>query len=1143
MAYQHMMRCMTFGLVFTVLGVWVSVSSVQAQNVEKCAESFDTVNWRQNQWSTAKAKLQVIPACPDAPRDSTHAVRMDVSFTGKGFEHMLVEPTELLTIPGKLKRISFYARVDQNGSNYPWMVTFTDGWAMDKDDKNRKLEYSLGKQLNGDWQLFSFTIPRDWVQPIRINGFVTHNYSAREQQGATSLSVDHLLVETDITDVDPATGKLKGWEHGPAMKDGKPAPQPLTYLLTTALSTTQMHNIFAGQQPTLQLAAHSWLPGTRKGTFKWTITDAAGNRVASDSKPVTVESQLALSVPLKLPRFGLYTTDASMQWEDGTRVEQAMKLAYLPKPAELTAAQKEQSPYGLNVHGGRSRMVQSFRDAGMVWFRDYAFNYKWMVRAKGENKQYAGWPWFPPMVKEYDDAGAMLLACHADGIADFKDFNTDNADAIKPDLNWTREMVDLLLAFPSIKYHEMDNEYDLPSQGNARFEIDKGWPNYQNYHKKFGDIIHLIGDGKLIAVENGRAGTWPERLKNDIESGAFTNIDVVNTHHYCGVDAPELNINNKNTDGVTQTIPKLYFDQLRDVATIGSMDGKQRPHWVTEFGWDTKAGFIVSHEQQAAYLQRSYMMFMAAGVDKAFWFFDLDSSEANNFFDGCGLVDDKQKPKLSLCSFAALSHLLPLPRYVGMINAGPGTWGYLFEEGGQFTAAMWTLEDVKGPTVRFPGAKLYDFLANPIAGDSVQLGMTAVFAQGISRESDLFAQTAYMLASPLLESVTSGDTITAGLAINNNRKTSIQGSVQLELPKGWTTQAGKMGFDCAPGQKTSLQLPITLSADAAVGESLVNLNITESGRVIKTIPLRVRVQKRLAIMATSLVGEPGNATTHIKLVNSSASQAVAGKLHVSIPGSWQTPSSVLAINAIAPRQTLEMDVPVTWSAQWATGESASLQFIAENGEEVTTNLSPGQMTLHAGKAVAIDGDLSDWTDRLLLPSWALGATVPSDGTKLYMAWTPEGLLLAGQVNDSVIRNTDPKSFWNCDVLELFLDTNANHSRRSFDKGDHQFWFVPRPDENRLYAGQWKRGKELEATQYDMADIKSACRRNGDGYTFELLIPASKIIGYKPQAGSHMGVNLNLTTYGKLGQREVYWPQSKKYGDIADPAGWGVMLLQ
>jgi hypothetical protein len=363
------------------------------------------------------------------------------------------------------------------------------------------------------------------------------------------------------------------------------------------------------------------------------------------------------------------------------------------------------------------------------------------------------------------------------------------------------------------------------------------------------------------------------------------------------------------------------------------------------------------------------------------------------------------------------------------------------------------------------------------------------------------------------------------------------------LPSGWETPEKQASFACDPGKQSVVKLPITIASDQANGESVVKLHVLESGKPVKVVPLRVRVQKRLAIVATSLVGEPGTSSTHVQLVNASASQSVGGKLHVKLPSSWQTPQQVIAINAIAPRQTLELDVPVTWSPNWKPNESASLEFVADNGENVQTHLNPGQMTMHQANRINIDGQLSDWDAVYQLPDWVLGTTAPHANAQLYMAWTPEGLLLAGQVEDSIIRNTDPKSFWHCDVLELFLDTNANPAKRKFSKGDHQFWFVPMPAENRMYVGQWKRGDELDKTQYDIKNIQSACRKSGNGYVFEVLLPKDKLVGMTASSHRKLGLNLNLSVNGELGMREVYWPQSKQRSDVSNPQGWGTVILE
>ena len=151
-----------------------------------------------------------------------------------------------------------------------------------------------------------------------------------------------------------------------------------------------------------------------------------------------------------------------------------------------------------------------------------------------------------------------------------------------------------------------------------------------------------------MAVENGRASIRPDRLARCIQSGDFDRIGVVNAHQYCGTDAPEENLCNFNM-GYEGKPPSLLFDDLRAVKRVAQADGKKREFWLTEFGWDTLAGPVVSPYQQAVYLPREWMMAMAAGTDKAFWFYNFDAPDPKQFFDGCGLLTAKGEPKLSLC--------------------------------------------------------------------------------------------------------------------------------------------------------------------------------------------------------------------------------------------------------------------------------------------------------------------------------------------------------------------------------------------------------------------------------------------------------------------------------------------------------------
>ena len=46
---------------------------------------------------------------------------------------------------------------------------------------------------------------------------------------------------------------------------------------------------------------------------------------------------------------------------------------------------------------------------------------------------------------------------------------------------------------------------------------------------------------------------------------------------------------------------------------------------------------------------------------------------------------------------AGLTSLLPNPKYVGEINAGENTCGYVFENDGKLVAALWTIKGDSGP--------------------------------------------------------------------------------------------------------------------------------------------------------------------------------------------------------------------------------------------------------------------------------------------------------------------------------------------------------------------------------------------------------------------------------------------------------------
>ena len=211
--------------------------------------------------------------------------------------------------------------------------------------------------------------------------------------------------------------------------------------------------------------------------------------------------------------------------------------------------------------------------------------------------------------------------------------------------------------------------------------------------------------------------------------------------------------------GSEDKLPSLLFDELRAVKRAAQADGKPRQSWLTEFGWDTLAGPVVSAYQQAVYLPRAWMTAMAAGTDKAFWFYNFDAADPKQFFDGCGLLTAKGEPKLSLCAMAGLTSVLPNPVYVGDLDAGPNTCGYVFRNDDKLVASLWTIEGDEGPAVQFRAERVQDYLGNPIEAGPVRLSMAPVYAVGLSTSDVWYKQTAYSLETPRLVPATAGDSV------------------------------------------------------------------------------------------------------------------------------------------------------------------------------------------------------------------------------------------------------------------------------------------------------------------------------------------------------------------------------------------------
>jgi len=1128
---------------FSILvGVCLTATATSAAEilVRKVADTFDVSAWPNGEWNLADGASRVVAqSAPGVPAGK--CLQIDVRFSGKGFQWFGVVPSQPLVVPGDLKAVTLHYKVGDK--RFPLIVKFQDGWRRDTVGST-KLEWVPPVAENGQWTKARFTVPTDWVRPITVAGFSTHNWSAQSEARQISFWVDHLEVETDLGNVDPQTGRLTTWKPDPQPQDPEKtlSQPPAAPLVQVEIGTGRISNIFVDEKPVALILLRNWKPGRLTGTLRSEVRDSNGQMLDRRQQAVVVDSTAAVEVGMKGDRFGLYSLRTEVELSDGTKQTADLRCARLPRQPELSNEEKLRSPYGVNVNGGGSNLhVEPFRQAGVVWFRDYAFSLEWLQRAKGEDHRYAGWPWYPTIVRRYADAGALVLPCLMKSIRPPEIKDGKPVKPLGPDRLWMREVASAVLAFPEITHWELDNEYDLDRE-HFEAETAVDWKNYREYHRRFAEMLDILGGGELTAVEQGPAGIWPQRDAAFVRSGDFDKVGVVNSHHYCGAEAPERNIGNWSTGFAGDfrgQPPMLFADRLRQLKQGAILDGKPRQAWLTEFGWDTLAGPKVSPYQQAAYLARAWMLALAAGTDKCFWFYDYDAPEPKQFFDGCGLLAADGSPKLALCALAGMSWLMPNPQYVGSITAGPGTWGCLFRSGDQLVAALWAIDDDAGPTVSFRAKELRDYLGNRLDGLSTQLRLAPVYAVGLDRDDVWYRQAAYELATPLVVGVTAGDPVVPVLEIRNERGQPIAGTLRLRLPDGWKAERAELPVSVPVGQVERIRLPFDVPLGQPMGKQDVTLTATEEG-LEKEFPLQLLIQSGLILEVRPLRSEPGPASFAVKVGNRSA-RPVDGTLHLRLPRSWQTETPRIAVRALEPEEVRELTCQVTWSTRWDPGESALVELDA-GGRKIARPIIPGRFRLARAKQIRVDGRADDWPAAARLPSWMTGCTAGDPKASIHLAWAPDGLYGLVEVPEANLDNPDPRSFWAGNCLELFLDSRDRKGERSFQRGDHQFWFVPLVKEDRVYVGQWKRADEIAETRYDIPGVEGVAVAKGQGYLMEFRLPAHELQGFQPRPGASLGVNVNLTIRGGELNREVYWPESKDKNVATQPGLWGSMEL-
>ncbi|TFE27155.1 hypothetical protein [Cohnella luojiensis] len=435
-----------------------------------------------------------------------------------------------------------------------------------------------------------------------------------------------------------------------------------------AIAQVQVGNVFAGSQ----LGSFDVL--TTGDTIQWSTFNAWGEPVSSGSAPVS-ESKLRLNIPVT--EDGYYRLKVESYFA-GNLVK-AMETTFATLP-EFDLSAVTDSPFGIQTHYGinwNKEMIPLLKYAGTKNVRE-SFYWSEVEVNKG---QYSFIPKVTLPMQSFKEFGIDPFLVFAFSNKYYDGGQTPySEEAHTAYANYVKAM---LGKFGSqLKSAEIWNEFNLPyfgGNGPAASRADV----YFNLLKKGYEAAKSV-QPDLNVVGGATSGIPLEWLEDVFALGGLNNMDSLSVHPYRYPQSPE---------GLLEEINTLN-QFVRD-----HNNGETVPLWFSEIGWPTHLNPTgVNENTQAAYLIRTYVLSIAAGVEKIFWYNLMDTGtdklyNEHNFgvIHNTGDALGAYTPKPAYVALATLTRQLtganPLSQSVA-----DGIYHYKFNKNNQKINVLWSLE-------------------------------------------------------------------------------------------------------------------------------------------------------------------------------------------------------------------------------------------------------------------------------------------------------------------------------------------------------------------------------------------------------------------------------------------------------------------
>lgn len=435
-----------------------------------------------------------------------------------------------------------------------------------------------------------------------------------------------------------------------------------------AIAQVQVGNVFAGSQ------SRAFDILTTGDSIQWSTINAWGEPVLSGSAPVT-GGILRLNVPVLEDGYYRLKVEASLV---GTLVK-AVETTFAVLP-EFDLSAVTDSPFGIQTHFGinwNKEMIPLLKYAGTKNVRE---SFYWS-EVEINQGQYT----FNPKItlpmqsfKEFSIDPFLVFAFSNKYYDGGKTPYTEEAHTAYA--NYVKAM---LGKFGSqLKSGEIWNEFNLPHFGGngpaaSRADI------YFNLLKKGYEASKSV-QPDLNVVGGATAGIPLEWLEDVFELGGLNYMDSLSVHPYRYPQMPEGLL------GEINSLNQLVRDHN---------NGETIPLWFSEIGWPTHLNPTgVNENTQAAYLIRTYVLSIAAGVEKIFWY-NLMNSGTDKLYNehNFGIIHNTgdalgaYTPKPAYVALATLTRQLTGANPVSQ-DVVDGIYHYTFNKNNKKLNVLWSLD-------------------------------------------------------------------------------------------------------------------------------------------------------------------------------------------------------------------------------------------------------------------------------------------------------------------------------------------------------------------------------------------------------------------------------------------------------------------